>query len=134
MRTILSISILLCLTACSDRATEPSTLALEGLWQLSTLETAAGTLPAEPGVYTAEFRTDGTLSVRADCNRCSAGYSASDAALSIGPLACTRAYCGSESLFDPYVGALDRSTGYRFSGALLLVSFDSGTLQFEPAR
>ena len=71
---------------------------------------------------------------RADCNRCSASYSAAGTNLEIGALACTRAYCGDESLFDDYVAALDAATSFERSSASLVIRHPLGSLLFVPMR
>jgi len=71
---------------------------------------------------------------RADCNRCSASYSAAGTNLELAALACTRAYCGDESLFDDYVAALDAATSFERSSASLVIRHPLGSLLFVPMR
>lgn len=85
-----------------------------------------------PGAYTAEFSAQGEVSARADCNRCSASYSAAGTTLEIGALACTRAYCGDDSLFDDYIAALDGAASFERSSSSLVIRHPRGSLRFVP--
>ena len=120
--------------SCSESPTGPGTVrSVQGSWELQSFQIAGGaTGIAEPGFYTADFAADGRVSARADCNRCSASYSAAAASLEIGALACTRAYCGDESLFDDYVAALDGATSFERPGSSLVIRHSRGSLRFVP--
>ena len=95
------------LIACSDSPTEPSDL-LGVTWRLVSIEPATGssTVVSNPERYTLEFLDDSRVAVRADCNTCGGTYAVSGDTLSFGPLACTRAFCGEQSLDTPYTQAL----------------------------
>ncbi len=123
--------------SCSDRTTGPGDLpGLQGSWELQSFQIDGGPMGVvtEPGQYTADFTSDGRVSARADCNRCSASYSASGSLLEIGALACTRAYCGDESFFDDYVAALDGATSFERSSSSLVIRHPRGSLRFTPRR
>jgi heat shock protein HslJ len=125
----------LILVSCPDPATAPGDLpSVTGSWVLQSLQIEGGPdgMVAEPGAYTADFTTDGLVSARADCNRCSASYSAAGTNLEIGALACTRAYCGEASLFDDYVAALDDATSFERSSSSLVIRHPRGSLRFVP--
>jgi heat shock protein HslJ len=122
--------------SCSDSPSGPSEpQSVLGSWELRSIQLAGQPATSvEPGLYTADFNTEGRVSARADCNRCSASYSTSSTGgmnLEIGALACTRAYCGDESLFDEYAGALDGANSFQRSGASLVIQHSRGTLSFE---
>jgi heat shock protein HslJ len=124
--------------SCSESTNGPDERAsVEGSWDLRSFEFAGGPVGTvvEPGIYTAEFAADGHVSARADCNRCSASYSVAGPLLTnleIGALACTRAYCGDESLFDDYVVALDDATSFERSSSSLVIRHPRGSLHFVP--
>ncbi|MGH9319726.1 MAG: META domain-containing protein [Vicinamibacteria bacterium] len=121
------------LASCSDLSTDPGGVnLLEGTWYLESLEPSGATIVpvSDPARYTASFDADGRLGVRADCNQCSSVYSVEGAALDIGGLACTRAYCGTESLFDDYVAALDDAASFDGTRTSLTVRSPRGTLRF----
>jgi heat shock protein HslJ len=90
---------LVCLAAlpvlsCTDGVTGPSDV-VGGEWRLASMRLSGGTafVPAEPSRFTVEFKTDGFIGVRADCNSCGGGYSLSGDQLTIPSMACTLALC-----------------------------------------
>jgi heat shock protein HslJ len=118
--------------SCSDTPSGPEAPeTVLGSWELRAIQ-----IPGEPaasvegGLYTADFTTDGRVSARADCNRCSGSYSASGVSLDIGVLACTRAYCGDQSLFDEYTVALDGAASFERTSGSLVIRYAGGTLLF----
>jgi heat shock protein HslJ len=121
-------------SSCADSTSGPSEPeSVLGSWELRSIEIAGQPVASvEPGLYTADFTTEGRVSARADCNRCSGSYSASEAVLEIGALACTRAYCGDESHFDDYTGALGDSMSFERSSASLVIRYAGGSLRFAP--
>jgi heat shock protein HslJ len=124
--------------SCSDSTTGPEdTSGIEGSWDLYSYEFGGGQvgIVSGSGSYTADFTPDGRVSARADCNRCSSSYSAASPpsmTLEIGPLACTRAYCGEASLFDDYTAALDGATSFERSSSGLVIRHPGGSLRFVP--
>jgi heat shock protein HslJ len=131
------------LASCNDRITDPSdapgrkpsdVAGIQGSWDLKSIQNADGTIAVvdEPGRYTAEFGAYGRLSVKADCNRCSSAYSTTGTRLSVGALACTRAYCGDASYDDEYVSALYRAISFERTGSSLVLRHAGGALRFEP--
>jgi heat shock protein HslJ len=106
------------------------------VWQLQQIQFSDGTLlVAEPPEnYTAEFSEDGTLVVRADCNRGRSGFSISDdRSLEVEPIATTRAACPEGSIGNEFVQALGNAGIYFFQGGDLFIDLtsDSGTMQFS---
>ena len=125
------------LSSCNDGTTDPSgASAIQGSWELQSIQIGDTVIAVagEPESYTAEFGADGRLAVRADCNRCASAYSTSGTALDIGVLACTRAYCGPESLEGDYVSALDLATSFERSASSLVVRHPGGALRFTRLR
>jgi heat shock protein HslJ len=121
------------LVSCSESTMSPDGEGPEGSWELQAFQIASGPgQMVEPGLYTADFTAAGRVSARADCNRCSASYSAAGTKLEIGALACTRVYCGDGSLFDDYVTALDGATSFERSSADLVIRHPRATLRFIP--
>jgi heat shock protein HslJ len=107
---------------------------LHGLWALQSLQESAGPVVTAPGQerFTAEFRTDGRIHARADCNRCSAVYEAGDGTLALnGLMACTRAYCQSSPLDTTYAKLLGEVATWRVEEATLELRSDAGTLRFR---
>ena len=50
-------------------------------------------VPEDPSRFTVEFKADGQLGVRADCNVCGGSYTLNDGTLTSGPLVCTLVAC-----------------------------------------
>ncbi len=106
------------------------------LWKLQQIQFSDGTLLVadQPEHYTAEFLDDGTLLVRADCNRGRADFTTtSDRTLQVSPIATTMAACPEGSIGSEFVQALGNSGIYFFQDGNLFVdlAFDSGTIQFS---
>ena len=121
------------LVSCSESTMSPDAQGPEGAWELLAFQIASGPEQmVEPGLHTADFTVAGRVSARADCNRCSASYSAAGTKLEIGALACTRVYCGDGSLFDEYVTALDGATSFERTSSNLVIRHPRGTLRFIP--
>ena len=102
-------------------------------WHLVAFDTetegAISVPPAE--IHTAVFGEQQDLHAQADCNVCNGGYEATGSELSIGVLACTRAYCGDDSLHDRYLRALGGTLSYERSGSELRIGYDGGVMRFE---
>ena len=135
-----------CLAACSRTVAGPSADAgrtgvsapaaltiIDTLWKLQSFQpSGSASVPvSNPERFTMELRADGRVSVRADCNRCSATYSVSGETLAVGPnAACTRAACASAPFDQQYVRALAGATMARVSGDTLECVSPSGILRF----
>ncbi|WP_135611581.1 META domain-containing protein [Methanococcoides sp. AM1] len=82
-------------------------------WQWSGL---TETLPAsqsvvpDPENYTLAFKSDGTYSIKADCNIGSGGYTLEGNELTLAPGPITLAYCGPDSLDTQYLSLLSNVT------------------------
>jgi heat shock protein HslJ/membrane-bound inhibitor of C-type lysozyme len=92
--------------------------------------------PDDKSKYTLAFGSDGTISVRLDCNRGRGTWkSMGPNQLQLGPLALTRAMCPPGSLHDQiaknweYVRSYTRKDGHLY----LSLMADSGTYEFEPS-
>jgi len=103
-------------------------------WQLERFAPASGPAVAvtDPSLYTVRFSADGTLTARADCNRCAGSYTVAGAALTPGPLACTLAECPLPSLGVQFGVALGRVASYVQTPDELVLTSDGGTLHFRP--
>jgi heat shock protein HslJ len=88
-------------------------------------------VPDDPSRYTIEFATDGSVAVRADCNRGFGTYTEASGALAIEVSGLTRAQCEEGSLSDEYLRDLaDVRTYVIEEGRLYLdVMADVGTLR-----
>jgi heat shock protein HslJ len=119
---------------CADSVTGPDGRSVpSGTWRLVSLQVGqAQAIPvAEPERYTAEFRSDGQLAVRADCNQCGGSYRADRQKLQIGQVACTLMFCSSASLDGQYLGLLQGATEWSESGGVLELRSSAGVLRFR---
>ena len=100
-------------------------------WKLQSIETLAGGLVglSRPDNYTLEFADASRLSVKADCNTCSGTYSLSGASLSVGALACTKAFCGAASSDTAFLEVLSNATSIGVRGIELSIDSSRGTLR-----
>lgn len=106
------------------------------VWKLQQIQYSDDTLlvPDQPENYTAEFLDDGTLLVRADCNRGQGQFSTTDdRQLEVGPIATTMAACPPGSIDSQFVQALNSSAIYFFQDGNLFIDLavDTGTMQFS---
>ena len=103
-------------------------------WVLQVFQHEDGSTTVPKGdVFTLEFEDDESVSVRADCNRCSGSYDAPGSLrLRISALACTRAFCAETAPFDTeYVQQLNDANTYFLEGLILTVHTDDGVLIFD---
>jgi heat shock protein HslJ len=126
---VLMIAILL--TACgggaapsSSGSTSAPTLA-GPTWRWQKTEFNSGkTIPvASPDNYTLQFATDGTVSIKADCNTGSGNYvvaNGTDLTINVGAM--TRAACAPDSLSDEFITELGQVIHYTIdrNGELVL--------------
>ena len=102
-------------------------------WELTKMQEIG--LPAvavaEPARYRIEFRDDGRIAVRADCNACVAQYTLDSPRLHIGRLACTRVACPADSLDDRYIAALEEATTVSFDDGAFTIRGGRGALKFS---
>ncbi len=114
--------------ACDTATLPDEQVAIQGSWELEELGTVT---VSDPTRYTVRFNADNTVNVQADCNSCNGGYETNGNNLSIGTLACTRAACPPDSLFDEYVAALSSATSYQRSGNQLFIENGGETMRFR---
>ena len=132
-RFLLLAPVLLAAACGGDSLTGPA--ALPGTaWKLDSLRSAAGLVsPVDPNRYTIEFQEAFRVRAQADCNVCTGSYrTATSIQITIGPLACTRAFCGSGSRGNEYVALLNTTELYALEGDTLVLSSDDGTLLYRP--
>lgn len=92
-------------------------------------------VPADPKNYTVQFREDGTVNVKADCNLKGGTYSASakEKRLSIEITHSTMAACPEGSLEDEFVRALSTAAFYFIKDGDLYIDlkYDTGTIHLS---
>jgi len=87
----------------------------------------------DPTSYTIEFRSDGTLQAKADCNTVSGTYTSSaSGGLKIYPAPSTLAACGADSMSEIFVEKLGLAISYTFFRSEMTINLqDLGTMQFK---
>ena len=131
---ILSLVVTALLSACGAQAPKENKVK-DITWKWSSL---SETLPASisvvpnPENYTLLLGSDGSLSIKADCNMVGGSYSLDGSALSITLGASTLVYCGDESLDQLYLTSLGQVESFSIvNGELVLkMADDAGTMQF----
>jgi len=95
-------------------------------------------VPDNPKHYTVEFREDGTINLKADCNQKGGTYSASAEGkrLSIEITHSTMAACPEASLEDEFVRGLSGAAIYFIKDGDLYIDlkYDSGTMRFSKKK
>ena len=91
--------------------------------------------PDDPAKYTLEFRPDGRVNARIDCNRGHGTWKSSGPSLELGPLALTRMACPPGSLHDRIVKHWSSIRSYVLKDGHLHLSLmaDGGIYEFEPS-
>jgi heat shock protein HslJ len=95
------------------------------VWQLDDI---SGPLTAqvEPSSrYTVQFRSDGTVSIQADCNRASGLWTGGTTSLDVTITLSTPTTCPSGSFGRTFLQALDGATGYSLSGTRLTLPYEA---------
>jgi len=128
---ILSLVLAVSLAACGSSGSDLTGKA----WQWSS-GTEPGTpmpgLVPNPEQYTATFGTDGTVSVKADCNSASGTYKASSPSLTIALGPTSTAQCAPGSLSAVFLAALPKASTYAVAGGALTVTLsDGGTMTLK---
>jgi heat shock protein HslJ len=101
-------------------------------WRLISLERNGQVAVAvsNPDRYTLAFDEGQRLGVRSDCNQCGGTYELRDGDFTVGPLACTKAFCGDSSLDADYSSMLGAARTLETYSGRLLVGSDRGVLRF----
>ena len=122
------------LTNPSPDPEEQGVAALQRGWALVSLQEAGAAVTSAPeGRFVADFGADGDLYIQADCNVCSAGYSAAaDGSVEvIGPFPCTLAWCASAPLDGRYLSLLESARSWSVGNDTLELSSAQGVLLFN---
>jgi hypothetical protein len=103
-------------------------------------DTVGTTRPEDPSRYTLRLESDGTVSMRLDCNRASGSWTTEPSAdptngrFEFGPLAVTRSSCAPPSLDARIAAQAPFIRGYMLRDGRLALSLmaDGGIWLFEP--
>ena len=117
---------------CDESPTGPTEL-VDITWKLETVAhvgSALVTVP-NPDQYTVRFETNGTLSVRADCNTCTGRYVLDGSTVSIGNLACTLIACPTPGVDTLFTSGLQNAKTVTVSNNNLIMTGPEFTLRFR---
>ena len=136
MRSLLTITLCLLLMACSATQRSNTTKekpALTGvIWKLANIQSKDDStgLPRAPGLYTLEFHKDGSVAIRADCNRGRGNWASEKAdQLNITQRITTRAMCIPRSLHDQFISDLNDTRSFTLNeGKLYLAMMTDGSI------
>ena len=143
MRSLLTVTLCLLLMACSATQRPDTTKgkpALTGvIWELTNIQSKGDStdLPRAPGLYTLEFRKEGSVAIRADCNRGRGNWANEKAdQLNITQLNATRAMCIPRSLHDQFLSDLNDTRSFTLNGGKLYLATmaDGSILEFFSSR
>jgi heat shock protein HslJ len=118
--------------ACDENPLNPTAIS-NITWKLESIERVGSptiTIP-NPEQYTLRLEEGGRASVRADCNSCTGRYTLDGSALSMGAVACTRAFCGLGSFDGNYAAALENVRSVSVTGNQMVISGTGFTLRFR---
>lgn len=89
----------------------------------------------DPTSYVIDFINDGTINIKADCNRAAGSYTVAGASLTVALGPATLAACPPESRSDQFLQLLGNAAVYFFEDGKLHIDLlaDGGTLVFAPA-
>ena len=127
----------------SSKGTSGNQTLTGAVWQWTAfVDPLRKTTVDDPSQYTVEFRADGSVSAKADCNQGNGTYTAendekgSSGSIDIEIMAMTMAMCPPESLSDQFVQYLNEAAIYFLEGENLYLDLpaDSGTMIFAPAK
>jgi heat shock protein HslJ len=101
-------------------------------WHQTRYNNDTQSIPDDPSRYTIAFNPDGTLSIRADCNRGGGNYATEGKSLTLEVTHTTRAMCPPESLEQIFIKDLNAAKIYFFNEGYLYLDlqYDSGTMKF----
>jgi heat shock protein HslJ len=117
----------------STTAAEKSITGIVWKWQQTRLGDGQTFVPGNPERYTIAFQPDGSLAIRADCNRVGGNYTSQNTSLTIETTFSTRAMCPPDSLDQVFLKHLNSAAIYFVrEGALYIdLQADTGTMKFN---
>jgi heat shock protein HslJ len=117
----------------ASAATDDNLLGIVWKWQQTLYNNDQRAVPNDPSGYTIVFQPDGTLAIRADCNRAGGNYTLENSSLNITVTHSTRAMCPPDSLEQTFLKDLDAATIYFMRKGQLYIDlkYDTGTMRFS---
>ncbi len=106
------------------------------MWRWESAENSQGkTTVDKPENYQLEFKTDGKLYLKADCNGGGGSYKTDGGKIEFSRVFTTKIFCGEKSLDNRFLQGLERARTFRIEGNALLLegAGDNGTMRFFKA-
>jgi heat shock protein HslJ len=117
----------LLIVACGSQLTDQSITDMDWQWsEMVETAPASQSLVPNPENYTLRLLSDGSLSIKADCNMVGGSYSLDGSALTIELGPSTMAFCGEESLDQLFVGFLSNVQSYAIEDGQLELELKDG--------
>jgi len=132
LRTLLAVGAAIVLAACENNAVSPSDIVGE-TWRLASLQ-EGGSAPViieDSARYSLRLAEDGRLAVMSDCNSCGGSYSLTGSSIDLGPLTCTKVFCGDQSLDSRFTAALEAAQTVAPDDGELTIQGGDVTLRFR---
>lgn len=115
------------ISACGSQQADQPIVDTDWQWsEMVETEPASQSLVPNPKNYTLTFATDGSVSIKADCNMVGGSYSldGSNLTIELGPS--TMAYCGEDSLDQQFLGFLSNVESYSIDDGRLVLELKDG--------
>ena len=128
--SLMIVVVLMAVTMAACSGQEPDQTIVDTTWQWAQLietEPASQSLVPNPENFTLNFETDGTISIKADCNMVSGTYDLDGSVLSIEMGMSTMAFCGEESLDTHYLGLLSSVESFHMDEGSLYLDLQNGS-------
>ena len=111
----------------------PELTGVQWKWAETKYSNDTEAVPPDPSHYTLMLNEDGSIAVRADCNRAGGTWKGEDSCIAITVTHSTMAMCPPESLDSVYLKDLARAAIYFFRDGNLYfdMPYDSGTMKFK---
>jgi heat shock protein HslJ len=130
----IAVACLICTPSFSRAGGMPESEAVTGMtwqWHETLYNNDEKSIPPDPSHYTIAFNPDGTLNIRADCNRGGGAFSTNGKNIAIEVTHTTRAMCPPDSLEQPFIKDLNAAKIYFFKNDSLYLDlkYDTGTMK-----
>ena len=103
------------------------------VWRWQKSESATGKITVEkPENYQIEFKANGKIGVKADCNGGGGSYTTEDNNISFARIFTTKIFCGEKSLDSRFLRGLESARSFRVEGNTLSIGSEgeNGTMKF----
>ncbi len=103
------------------------------IWRWQSSDSATGKITVDkPENYQLEFKADGKIAVKADCNGGGGSYATEGNNISFMRIFTTKIFCGEKSLDNRFLRGLESARSFRIEGNTLSIGSEgeNGTMKF----